>query len=243
MNLATRILSTTFLAGILSSSSLFAATVGNGSFYLGGTAQGMTNGLAFFLTGLGDQHAVALSPFTGIFAPPASTALTAGTTQTIRDLTTTNGVIPGTNFDFVNWIQLSDGINFDAMTLPIPTMVPVCTGGEAIGTSCRVNALSPVLLTQGPFGVSASLNIFGSAHFAGDTTLTPFSAFFTAPSVNFPTIAQFLAAFNSSGEIPNVGYTVNIITTSAVPEPATMAIIGLGAVGLGIFGRRKMRKH
>jgi hypothetical protein len=201
-----------------------------GSFYLEGTAVGTTNGIDFFYNAPGDQRGAIALPTTGSFSD-----LTAGNIETIQNATSTNGVIPGTSFDFMNWIQLTDGINLDLTSIPIPSL-PVCptSGTVANGASCLVNAQSPIILTQRSDGVSAALSVFGVAHTAGESDNVDYVGLFSAPSVNFPTIAAFEDFFNANGGIPAVGYSANF---TAVPEPRwlTLAFGGL----LAAIGYRK----
>jgi hypothetical protein len=230
-----KLLGLSLLAGALTSTSALAATVGAGTFNLSGTAVGTTGGIDFYLTSPGDQMGSINLPTSGVFADLAPT-----TVEMIQNLTSGNGVTPGTTFDFMNWIQLTDGINLDATNIPIPSF-PVCTGGEAIGTSCLVNAASPVILTQTDTGVAARINIFGDAHYAGQTTETPFTGLFTSPTTNFNTITDFESYFNTHGALPALSYSASFTTpaVSAVPEPAAFGLAGLGLLGVGLLRRRK----
>jgi hypothetical protein len=198
-----------------------------GSFYIEGTAVGTTNGVDFFYNFPGDQRGAIALPTTGSFSD-----LTAGNIQTIQNATSTNGVIPGTSFDFMNWIQLTDGINLDLTSIPIPSFSVCPTSGTvANGTSCLVNAQSPIVLTQRSDGVAAALSVYGLAHTAGQSDDVSYVGLFSAPSVNFSTIADFEAFYNANGGIPAVGYSANF---TAVPEPRWLTLVFgglLAAVG------------
>lgn len=228
------------LAGTVASSSAFATTVGAGSFSLSGTAVGSATGINFYLMTPGDQKASVNLPTTGVFALPAPTGLAPTTVETIRNLD--GGVTPGTPFNFTNWIQLTDGINLDATSIPIPTFGVCGSGPVAVGFQCRPDAASPVVLTQSATGVQARLGVMGNAHFVSDPTLTPFTALFTAPSTPYATIADFEAAFNANGgSIPAVSYSASFDTTptAGVPEPAAIFLASAGLVALGLVRRRK----
>jgi PEP-CTERM motif len=217
------------------SSSAWATPVGAGTFNLTGSAIGSLGGIVFYFNSPGDMTATIAQPTLGQFAGLAS-----GTHETIQDLTTANGVTPGTPFNFQNWIQLSDNINLDATSIPIPAGFSVCptSGAVANGFECLVNAASPVILTQGAGGVSARVSVFGNAHFVGDSQLTPFSALLNSPSTNFATLADFETYFNShAGGIPAVSFSGSF-TTTPVPEPASLAVIALGLIGCGFYRRR-----
>jgi len=233
------------LLGALLFSGLAVATpVGPGSFNLSGTVMGSTSGLDFYLNTPGDQTGVTVNPAVGAFA-----GLPAATHEMIQNLTVANGVTPGTDFNFQNWIQLSDGINLNATQIAINTSIPVCTGtafdNPAAALGCRPNATSPVVLLQkgdqagNPNGVSASLIINGFAHFVGDTDLTPFIGTLNAADSDFTTVSAVVAAYNANGGVPAVGYQASFTTTLAVPEPMTMAFLGLGLLSIGIFRRTR----
>lgn len=227
-------------AAMMLSSSASADTVGAGTVALGGTAMGSRGGVTFYFIAPGDTTATALGPNSGAF----STIMPA-TTQTIQPLTTANGVTPGpTNFDLVNFITLTDGIDLDATNIALPSisLCPTGTGTIAVNSTCEVNVMSPVVLQQTATGVTATLTLTGQAHFAGQTTYTPFTATFSASSTNFATVADLTDYFDANGgNIPAVPYTVDITTTAAstVPEPSSLAIVALGLIGCGFYRRGK----
>jgi len=233
-----------FLGVLLISGLAVATPVGSGSFNLSGTVMGTTTGLNFYLNSLGDQKGVTVNPAIGAFA-----GLPAATQQTVQNLTVANGVTPGTNFNFQNWIQLSNGINLDATQIAINASIPVCTGttfdNPAAALGCRPNATSPVVLLQkgdqagNPNGVSASLIINGFAHFAGQTDLTPFIGTLNAADSDFSTVSSLVAAYNANGGVPAVGYHASFTTVTAIPEPMTMAFLGLGLLGVGLCRRTR----
>lgn len=222
------------LASTLISTSAFGATVGAGTFGLSGTAVGSTDGIDFFLVNTGDQHGSINLPTSGVFMDLGATSV-----QTIQNLTATNGVVPGTTFDFQNWIQLSDGIDLNATSVPIPVF-PVCpsSGSEAVGYECLLNATSPVVLTQTLTGVSARLNVFGEAHYSGDTTLTAFTGLFNAPTTPYTTVAEFETAFLTLGTVPEINYAASFVTTPT-PEPTVLLLTSAGFLGFGLLARKK----
>ena len=209
-----------------------------GTFNLAGTAVGTTGGVTFYLTASGDNTALDVMPTTGSF-----TDITPGTPETIRPLTSANGVTPGTPFNFANWISLSDGIDLSATFIPIPSF-PVCsaTGTEAIGYECIVNAASPVVLTQNDNGVSARLNVDGQAYYAASpTSAVSYVALFTAPTTGYSTIAAFETYYDANNGIPPVSYSGSLTVT---PEPETFALLGGGLLILvGACRRFKLRRN
>src|ERR1700733_7166831 len=233
-----KLLSLSLIAAFSISSCAFGATVGAGTFNLSGTAVGTTTGIDFYLHSPGDQEGSINLPTSGAFAALAPT-----TVEIIQNLSAAPGpnqVIPGQPIDFVNWIQLTDGIILDLTSIPIPSF-PVCTTSspETTGYQCLVNANSPVVLTKTASGVSARIDVFGSAHFAGQTTHTAFTGLFNSPTTDFSTIADFETFFDANGAIPALSYSASFTTVSAVPEPATLGMAGLCL--LAFWLRRRMR--
>jgi hypothetical protein len=232
------------MGALLFCGSAFATPVGAGSFNLTGTVTGTNTGLNFYYNSPNDQLGATVDPSTGAFS-----GLTAGTQQTVRNLTVGNGVIPGTNFNFQNWVQLSNGINLNATQIAINMSIPVCAGtafdNPLAPMACRPNTTSPVVLLQkgdqsgNPNGVSASLIINGFAHFVGDSDLTPFIGTLNAADSDFTTVSSLVSAYNANGGVPAVGYQASFTTTAVVPEPMTMAFLGLGLLAIGAF--RKTR--
>jgi hypothetical protein len=206
---------------------------------MSGSVVGTSMGLNFYLAAPGDNAGNSNLPVSGAFS-----GLVPDVTQVINPLTVAGGAIPGTTFDVANWIVLTDGINLDATSIPIPSEYPVCSA--SVTTACRPDAASPIVLVQKysltgtPNGVSASLVVNGNAHFATSTTDTPFVGVFSASDTQYLTVSELVAAYLAQGNIPAVSYAANFTTTAAstVPEPSALALIGGGLLGLG-FLRRK----
>ena len=221
------------------------AAVGSGQFNLAGAVY-VTNSEILFgykqAPPNGDQMAGVLLPSNGAFA-----GLKAGDMARIGNLQTPSAggpVTPGTPFLLSNWIQLSNNIDADLTNIPLNASIAVCASGmEGLGSVCRVNAQSPVILEQGVTGVTAFLSVMGQAHYAGSTVDTPLMGLLSA---NFTmgadsTISGLLADYNRNGFIMT-GYSGNFSTTAAagVPEPASLGLLSMSLIGIALIGRKKL---
>jgi hypothetical protein len=231
-NLATGLIAGTFLC-----TSAFASSI-NGYFSLDGTAVGSTTGIDFYDTTNAPQLGTTTPPESGSF-----TNLVYGTPQILQNLTSANGVTPGTSFNFTNWVQLTDGIDLDATSIPIPSY-PICTSSTGAGQSCLLNAASPVVVTPvvGDQGVSLRLTVDGVAHTGlTGTDYVPFKATFSASDVYNGGIGPFLSTYSSMGMIPAVPFAANFVMqpTSSVPEPGSIILLASGLLGFGLLRKRK----
>ncbi|HZV67042.1 MAG TPA: PEP-CTERM sorting domain-containing protein [Telluria sp.] len=167
---------------------------------------------------------------TGSFAGPAFSGVSGGQ---IRDISTNPA---GGNFFPVNVPSLiqnflsfaaQPGWQFDGMLL-------------SPGTS----SFLPILLTEVGGNVLASMAVSGFVCDAGGNAFcdpgedrTRFDAVFTAQYNNTSTAAM-QAILIGGGTLSNESWT-GTVTASAIPEPASIALIGLALAGLCVMRSRK----
>jgi hypothetical protein len=187
----------------------------------------------------GDQLASINLPTTGAFS-----YLTATEQIGMSNLNLASATVSATDINFdgavPDWITLPGGIDLSLTDIPINSTVPICgslADENLPGTLCRAYAGSPIVLEQGPTGVTATMNLLGSAYYTSDpTTLTPYDGKFSA---NFTggegTISGLISAFTTTGSV-TTGFSA---TFSTVPEPGTVTALGFGLLVIGLINKKK----
>jgi len=121
-----------------------------------------------------------------------------------------------------------------------------CAGVTQIGASCSpmvtvgsTSFLSPFVLTNRGMYTDVSIGLMllgrdstGTAQWTGG--LTTQVTGFTPDSIQ---------SLINTGGVLDAGTTFSGTFASAVPEPATVSLIGAGLAAIGFFGRRKLQKN
>jgi hypothetical protein len=169
-----------------------------------------------------------IGAFTGITAVTQGSLIGAATlTPNLTSWATFTGPVPGP-------------IIFDLQTLNPGIGTSAECSSNTIGNRCTPSANSGITITQiSATQVSISLGGNGIAYTGtSGSGSTPAVVSFTSQN-NVPgTITSILAAVSSAQGFTNsVSGTYD--STSAVPEPMTLSMIGIGLVSLGMIARKR----
>jgi hypothetical protein len=215
-----------------------------GLFVIGGGANGVSVGLTFI-----DWDPA--GPPDGAFSVTAGTTLTSAVgNPTVGDAGTILDIDAGSPSPLVDFMTVDSlpGLGFDLVGIGPGSLNTNCAG-LAIGGSCSPFVGSPFVLTfLGGTNTLVSLSAFGTAY-DGTTpsnwtgafttqlsTMTPadVQAFFgCTPGLDINGCTNFVDAIHSS-------YSGEFNATAVpMPEPVSLALVGMGLLGAGIRGRRR----
>jgi len=210
---------------MLVSGSAFATAIATGEANTVGTVTVSSAGIVF-------SNFAPIAPNTGSYA---------GTTSV-----TQSSLIgaPTLTPNLTNWATFTGPVGgpiiFDLQTLNAGVGTAAECLSNTVGNRCTPSATSGITITQiSANSVSISLSGNGIAYTgtsgSGSTTTT---VSFTSQN-NVPgTITGILAAVNSGAGFTN-SVSATFDSTSAIPEPMTVSMMGLGLLGLSLLSRRK----
>jgi hypothetical protein len=162
--------------------------------------------------------------------PSATASSSAGTSTTLNvQLTTTNTVTVGLSFNAVAALQAIVGTNNDSANAQISASFAIqdLTTGQAVNiTSNNSNATSGTNIAPSQINQSRSA-----------TTTTP--SLYSLTSTPFSFTATLAAG--DSYQITLQDNSRVLLGTGAIPEPASLSILGSGMLALGLFRARRKK--
>lgn len=174
---------------------------------------------------------------TGSFA-----GLTGGTIQSLMGGAMTGNVSVPAFATFTAGVALP--ITFD-LTYIAPGVGTVAGCSSSVLGSACTPAGSPFTLFQITSNtVVATLQLNGVSYTGSAATGTsPTNGVFSTQMVASGTVPQIYQTLVSGGSINGITYSASFIATNPIPEPASLALLGLGLVGAGILARRKTKSN
>ena len=178
---------------------------------------------------------------TGAMETGAYAGLTGGTIQTLTGGPVTGDVnIPA----FATFTMgVATPVTFDLTYIAPGVGTLAGCGTDMAGTVCTP-AGSPFTLFQlSSNTVVVSLQLNGMAYTGTAATGTsPTTSIFSTQTALNGTVPQIIDTLQSGGTLSGITYSASFVSTNPVPEPGSMALLGIGLMGAGLLARRRFAK-
>jgi len=228
---------------------VLSCVVGSGA-YAGTIAQGFEDGgFTFYAQYLSDTATLATSPspvYAGTYS--ANIGVSSGQDDAEVDISVAgNGLTLGNLTSANYWVYLASGSNTNAPYICFPIATP---GGEAyvlmfnppdIGIDLSADEWTNIQINPN----TTSFHIFGVDTGIADpnnVTLAEIAASDYSPGVTWGSFAINYADIEVGQEGDTLAsnyYVDNLTITDSVPEPAPMAVLGVGLLGLAMVRHRR----
>ena len=167
--------------------------------------------------------------------------LTGGTIKSL-----TGGPVTGNTFvsAFATFTTgVASPITFDLTFISPGVGTLAGCSSSAPGSACTPTGSPFTLFQLTSNTVVATLQLNGEAYTGTSASGTsPTTSIFSTQTALNGTIPQIIGTLQGGGSLTGITYSASFIATNPIPEPASMALMGIGLVGAGLLARRRFAK-